>query len=299
MGDYFRFNVHDNFDIRQDPVDNAELSNVINFGRFTNTVGITGTADLHNGLLLTGEYDHFNYVALNDDFDYLDRSAEQFFGSVSFKLRPGTTIGADGGYSITSYDRNGLNDSDSYTVGAFFDTTITPYFRLVLHGGYQASSFDSGGTVDVGDYSRFNGNVIGLPTSGTYTDRSSLSTFYWSATLNQRLSAYLTHSLSAGRETDLGLISNYVKVDYVRYNVAWRATSNVTLAGDIFYDHDVESGGPFDEHINRYGGDITLGFQFNRHLSGAVHYAYIQKDSSADLRDYYQNRVGLDVDYHF
>ncbi len=298
IGDYVKLNVHDAFDIRQDPVDSAELSNVTNFGRFTNTAGITATVDLHNGLLLTGEYDHFNYIALNDDFSYLDRNADQFAGSVSYQLRPRTFIGADGGYSITNYTENGLNDSTGGTIGAFLDTTITPYLRVVVHGGYQFASFDSGGNVDQGFYNS-GGTVDGLPAGGFYGDRYSLSTFYYSVTLNNRINAYLTHSLSFGREADLGLVSNYVKVDYIRYNVAWRVLSNLTLAGDLFYDHDIESGGPFDERINRYGGDISLGYQFNRHLSAAAHYAYIQKDSDANLRDYYQNRVGLDVDYHF
>lgn len=299
VGDYFKFNVHDAFDIRQDPVDAAELSNVTNFGRFTNTAGITGTADLHDGVILTGEYDHFNYISLNSDFNYLNRSAEQFYGSVSYQIRPRTFIGAEGGYSSTTYDRTGLNDSDSYTVGGFLDSTITPYLRLVVRGGYQSASFNTGGTVDSGNYANLNGAALGLPTTGTFSDQYSLSTFYWNATINNRLNAYLTHSLSLGREADLGLISNYVKVDYIRYNIAWRALSNITVAGDLFYDHDVESGGPFSERINRYGGDVSLGLQVNRHLSGAVHYAYIQKDSDANLRDYYQNRVGLDVDYHF
>ena len=298
IGDYVKLNVHDAFDIRQDPVDSAELSNVTNFGRFTNTAGVTTTVDLHDGLVFTGEFDYFNYVALNGDFDYLDRDAEQFAASVTYQLRPRVFVGLDGGYSLTDYTNGGLNDSSGGTVGALLDATITPYFRLVLHGGYQFASFDSGGTVDRGFYNAFD-FVDGLPTTGTYTDRYSLSTFYWSATLNNRINAYLTHSLSLGREADLGLISNYVKVDYIRYNIAWRVLSNVTLAGDLFYDHDVESGGPFDERINRYGGDISLGYQFNRHLSAAAHYAYIKKDSDADLRNYYQNRVGLDVDYHF
>ncbi len=298
IGDYVKLDIHDAFDIRQDPVDSAELSNVTNFGRFTNTAGITATVDLHDGLVFTGEYDHFNYLSLNSEFDYLDREAEQFAGSVSYQIRPRIFIGVDGGYSITDYTNGGLNDSTGGTVGGFLDATLTPYFRLVLHGGYQFASFDTGGTVDNGAYNAFD-RAEGLPTTGTYTDKYSLSTFFWSATLNNRINAYLTHSLSLGREADLGLISNYVKVDYIRYSIAWRVLSNFTLAGDLFYDHDVESGGPFDERINRYGGDVSLGYQVNRHLSVAGHYAYIQKDSDAALRDYYQNRVGLDVDYHF
>ena len=110
----------------------------------------------------------------------------------------------------------------------------------------------------------------------------------------------MTHSLSLGREADLGLISNYVKVDYIRYNIAWRVASNVTLGGRSFLTTMTWNPAARSTNAsNRYGGDISVGYQFNRHLSAAAHYAYIRKDSDADLRDYYQNRVGLDVDYHF
>ena len=231
IGDYVKLNFHDAFDIRQDPVDSAELSNVTNFGRFTNTGGVTATVDLHDGLVFTAEYDHFNYVALNDTFDYLDRNADQFAGSVSYQIRPRVFVGVDGGYSITNYTNDGLNNSTGGTVGGFLDATITPYLRVVLHGGYQFASFDQGGNVDQGVYNPGD-TVDGLPANGTFGDRYSLSTFYYSVTLNNRLNAYLTHSLSLGREADLGLVSNYVKVDYIRYNIAWRALSNLTIGAD-------------------------------------------------------------------
>ena len=44
---------------------------------------------------------------------------------------------------------------------------------------------------------------------------------------------------------------------------------------------------------------MTLAYQFNLHLTGTLHYYGIIKDSDQHLRDYYQNRVGIDVDYRF
>ena len=116
-------------------------------------------------------------------------------------------------------------------------------------------------------------------------DDSTLSDAYWSLVLSNRINAYVTQSLSAGRENDFGLTSNYITVNYVRYNVAWRALSNVTLSGDLFYENDQESGGLFNEHLQRYGGDVTLSYQFNLHLLGTLHYYGIVKDSDTNGRD--------------
>ena len=305
IGDNIRINVHDAFDIRQDPVDNAQLNNVTNFGRFTNTVGLSVTGTF-NPLIVTLGYDHFNYVSLNSEFDYLNRSSDSVYAQAGVQVEPGIIVGVEGNYSWYNYEGNsvpgeflvsqgaapttvngsaygsGLNNGEGGSAGLYVDWTISHAFRFTARAGYQEASFDSGGFF-----------------SSVYGDSSELSTGYWALTLNNRVNAYLTQSLAAGREADLGLTSNYIIENYVRYNVAWRATNALTLAADLFYENDQESGGLFDEHLERYGGDVTLGFQFNMHLSGAVHYSYIQKDSDVQDRFYYQNRVGIDVGYQF
>ncbi len=282
IADIFRLNFHDAFDLRQDPVDQPTLSGVTNFARFTNTVGVTGVADL-NTLVLTVGYDHFNYISLSSDFDYLNRSSEQALASAVYQIAPRVFLGVEGTFADTTYDDNVQNDSVGGTGGLYFDITPTPYLRFIARGGYQYASFDKGGL-----YSSF-----------PYTDNSTLSSFYWNLTVNHRINAYLTENLSSGRENDLGLTSNYLEVNYVRYNVAWRALSNITLGADGFYENDQESGGLVDEHLERYGGDVTLGYQFSLQISASAHYAYIKKDSDVTFREYYQDRVGVDVDYRF
>ena len=310
--DTFRINFHDSFAVLQDPVDNAALSGVTNFGRFVNTAGVTVVAD-YNTVVLTAGYDHTNYVSLNDTYDYLDRNAESILGSVSVKVAPRTFVGVEATGAYTNYDDSHLiqqNDSAGGTVGVFLDITPTPYLRVVARGGYAYTSFDSGGTFSSGRLA--DGTIVvatgqdgifrndgSVPINRRLTDKDELSDAYWSLSVSNRINAYLTNSLSAGREHDFGFTSNYITVNYVRYNIAWRALSNLTLGADGFYENDQESGGLFDEHLQRYGGDITLTYQFNLHLSATGHYYGIIKDSDVDGRDYYQNRVGLDVDYRF
>ena len=309
VADTYRFNFHDSFAVLQDPVDNAALSGVTDFGRFINTAGVTGVAD-YNTVIVTAGYDHTNYVSLNDTYDYLDRNADSVLGSVSVKVAPRTFVGVEATGAYTNYDDTNLiqqNDSIGGTAGAFIDITPTPYLRVVARGGYAYTSFDSGGTFSSGRLA--NGELIsiigedGINEGGVVgtrlTDKDTLSDFYWSLSVSNRINAYLTNSLSAGREHDFGLTSNYITVNYVRYNIAWRALNNLTLGADAFYENDQESGGLFDEHLQRYGGDITLTYQINLHLSATGHYYGIAKDSDVNGRDYYQNRVGLDVDYRF
>jgi hypothetical protein len=304
VADIFRINIHDSFELLQDPVDQPSLSNVTNFARFTNTAGVTVVADL-NTLVLTAGYDHFNYFALNDQYDYLNRSAEQFLASAVYQIMPRTFLGIEGTYAITDYDKDVQNGSTGGTVGLYFDITPTPYLRFIARGGYQGADFDgNGSSYNIGLFP--NGQLIGgvPPTSrqladGGFADQSTLSSFYWNLSVNHRINAYLSENLSAGRENDLGLTSNYLEVNYVRYNAAWRALSNVTLGGDAFYENDQESGGPYDQSLQRFGGDITLGYQFNLQLSATAHYAYIKKDSDIYLLNYYQNRVGVDLTYQF
>lgn len=281
VADVFRVNFHDRFDLRQDPIDEPSLSNVTSFARFTNTAGVTVTADL-NTLVLTAGYDHFNYLTLGGDYDYLDRSAEQFLGSAVYQLAPQTFVGVEGTASTTAYRDDVLGDAVGGTAGVYFDISPTPYLRFILRGGYQYAAFDHG-----------------LYSRAPYADETELSSFYWNFTFNNRINAYLTQNLTAGRENDLGLTSNYLEVNYVRYNIGWRALSNITLGADLFFEDDQESGGLLAEHLNRYGGDVSVGYQFNLQLSAAAHYAYIQKDSDVEFRNYYQNRVGVDLFYRF
>ncbi len=292
--DIFRINFHDSFALLQDPVDQPNLSNVTDFGRFTNTAGVTVVADL-NTVVLTVGYDHFNYISLNSDYDYLNRSSESVLASAVYKLAPRTFIGVEGNFAYTDYDQDVQNSSVGGSVGGYLDITFNPYIRLVARGGFQYASFDHG----YEEFNQFSAEGRAFAVGTRFNDDKELTDGYWSIALNHRINAYLTESLTAGRENDLGLTSNYITENYVRYNIAWRATNTVTVTGDAFYENDQESGGLFDEHLQRFGVTGTLGYQFTLKLSASAYYGYLRKDSDAADRSYYQNTAGVNVDYRF
>ena len=72
----FRINIHDRFSLQQDPVSQLQLSNVVDYGRFENTAGVSVLWDLNKAVLTFG-YDHYTYVSTTDTFSYLDRNAEE------------------------------------------------------------------------------------------------------------------------------------------------------------------------------------------------------------------------------
>jgi hypothetical protein len=292
VGD-FRINFHDRFSLEQDPISEVSLSNVADYGRFQNLIGVSVLWDLNQAVVTLG-YDHYTFIATNDDFEYLDRNADIFSGSIGFTPSSTMTIGLEGSFVTTYYDMNVLNDSNTYSIGAFLETQVTSHLKLRVAGGFQSIAFDNTGLVN---------------------DPHDLEDFYANALLSHRINAQLTHNIAVGHETQLGVNSNYVQLNYIRHTANWNIFYKTLLSTELFYEDADDSGGfgpgfaplpgvpifnPFvAEHIHRYGGAITLGYQLTPHVTLGLRYQYTQKDSDQPLRDYRQNRIAFDGTYSF
>ncbi len=292
VGD-FRINIHDRFSVQQDPVAEATLSNVADYGRFENVAGVSVLWDL-NAAVVTLGYDHYNFVALEDRFEYLDRSAEMLNASIAFTPSSTMSVGPEASYVDTSYDQNVMNDSQAFSAGAFLETQITNYLKLRVAGGYQNIDFDNTGVVN---------------------DAHNLDDYYANLLLSHRVNSVLNHSLSLGHEAQLGVNSNYVVLNYVRHTANWNILLHTLLSTELFYEDAEDSGGagpafipgpgafllnPFRaEHVHRFGGALSLGYQLTQHVTLGFRYQYTKKDSDLLLRDYSQNRVSLDGTYSF
>jgi hypothetical protein len=292
VGD-FRINFHDRFSVQQDPISEIALSNVADYGRFENSAGVSVLWDLNQAVVTAG-YDHYNFVALNNDFEYLDRNADIFSGSIGFTPSSTMTVGIEGSVVDTYYDQNVLNDSWSYSGGLFLETQLTSNLKIRVAGGYQAIDFDNTGVVN---------------------DAHDLNDYYANLILSHRLNSVFSHNLSIGHESQLGVNSNYVKLNYVRHTSNWNLFYHTIFTTELFYEDAEDSGGmgllflpipgvpninPFvAEHVHRYGGALTLGYQLTPHVTLGFRYQYTQKDSDQPLRDYRQNRVSLDGTYSF
>jgi Surface lipoprotein assembly modifier len=292
VGD-FRINIHDRFSLQQDPIAEAQLSNVANYGRFENTAGVSVLWDLNQAVVTAG-YDHYNFISTTSQFDYLNRNADIFSGSIGFTPSSTITVGVEGSFVNTYYDQNVLNDSRAATAGLFLETQITSNLRLRVAGGYQWIDFDNTGLVN---------------------DSHNSEDYYANAVLSHRVNSVLTQNLAVGHESQLGVNSNYVRLNYVRHTATWNIVYHTLLSTELFYEDAEDSGGngfilfpgpglpifnPFvAEHLHRYGGAITLGYQLTPHVTLGLRYQYTQKDSDQPLRDYRQNRVSLDGTYSF
>jgi hypothetical protein len=204
------------------------------------------------------------------------------------------SVGLEAAAVWSDYDQNVLNDSESFSAGLFLETQVTTNVKVRVAGGYQVIDFDNVGVVN---------------------DAHDLDDFYANALISHRVNSVLTHSLSAGHETQLGVNSNYVTLTYVRHTANWNILYHTLLSTELFYEDADDSGGfgpvllgapgqplfnPFvAEHLHRYGGAITLGYMLTPNVTLGLRYQYTQKDSDLPLRDYSQNRVSLDGTYSF
>jgi hypothetical protein len=292
VGD-FRINLHDRFEAQQDPIQEGALSNVTNYGRFENTAGLSVLWDL-NKLLLQVGYDHYNFIATNSTFDYLNRNAEMVGGSAAFIVNPTITVGAEGNAVFTRYDNNSssdigiLNDNKDYSVGGFTEISLTSNLKARVAGGYQWIDFDQ-------NFVTFFFGPFGI----NFPDHQNLADYYVNGLISHRINAQITQTLSAGHENQLGVNSNYITLNFVRHAVSWNILRNTLITTEFFFEDAEESGGVINESFQRIGGAVTIGYQLTPHLTLGVRYQGTNKDSDVFLRDYNQNRVSVDGTYSF
>jgi putative beta-barrel porin BBP2 len=294
VGD-FRINFHDRFSLEQDPISEPQVSNVADYGRFQNTAGVSVLWDLNKAVVTLG-YDHYTFLATNDDFKYLDRNSEMLTGTVSVAATSTTGVGVEASYVYNRYDEDLLNDSDTFSIGGFVETQLTNYLKMRVAGGYQMIDMQ-GEDVRLGPFPP--GFLPNGETFLVFNDSANLDDYYVNVLLSHRINAAITQQLSAGHEAQLGINSNYIKLNYVRHTATWNVINRTLLATELFYEDAEDSGGYIDEHLHRYGGALSIGYQLTPHVTLGARYQYTQKDSDVPLRDYKQNRVSLDGTYSF
>ena len=279
VGEHLRLNFHDRIQISQNPIDEATLSNVQRFARLQNGAGLTAFIRFPDLDFVLG-YDHFNYNTLGSDFNFLDRTEEQFFASARRRVSDALGVGVEGSAAIVKYSEHFNSDATTWTAGAFADAALSQYTKLRVSAGYQDMSFDGNGT---------NG------------DRNNFASWYANLSAAQRLTQYLSHTLTVGREARLGLEVNFTDYVFARYSAIWRMNDLMTFGFDAFVEDAQDSGSAaqFAERAFRWGGGASLGFQISSRTSLGLRYNYVNKDSDLAARSYIQNAGTLSVNYKF
>ena len=279
VGEHLRLNFHDRIQITQNPIDETTLSNVQRFARVQNAVGVTAFVRYPDHDFVFG-YDHFNFNTLGSDFTYLDRTEEQFFLSARRRVSDALGVGVEASAALIHYSEHVNNDATTWTAGVFADTTLSQYTKLKVSGGYQDFSFDG---------------------NGSNRDASHFGSWYANLAAAQRLTQYLSHTLTVGREARLGLSVNFADYVFARYAAVWRMNDMMTWGLDAFVEDAKESGGAAlsAEHAFRWGGGASLGFKISSRTSLGLRYSYVNKDSDLALRSYYQNSGTVSLSHRF
>jgi putative beta-barrel porin BBP2 len=275
----FVFTLYDRFSYSEDVASQGALSGVSEFPRFENTAGLRARWYPNKYLFELG-YAHYNFFATSSEFDYLERSSEQFFGRAGYRLTSATQIGLEASGSLNNYNDSTQQDNTSASVGPFIEWQITPAIQLGLRGGYVTYSYDK--------------SALNRTTSDT-------SSYYFGFSANHQWTDHITHGVTASRDYQQGINqgSQAIELYTVQYHLTWAFHHRASISGNFLYEHGTEPLLGINQKYDRYGTGATLGYQIFRHLSSSLGYQFLTKDANSSSQDYDENTVTFNLTYHF
>jgi hypothetical protein len=262
---------------------NGSVANTATYGTFQNTAGLSGSWDLNQVKLSLG-YDHQNIIATSGQFDDISHSSEMVFFRPGLQLNPKVTVGLEATAAFTTYEQNVLNDNDAYTLGPYLELRPDQALSISIKGGYTINKFQN--------------------TSSTIQTASQNS---WYADLNiaHQPTEAVSYSIDAGREVQLGVVSDLLEDWYVRPNITWKVVKGLDIFTFLFFEHGDQgvgstgsvpgnSNGTFDW----YGGGFSLQHALTSWLALSLNYRLTLRSSGAPNDSYTQNLIALELTYH-
>ncbi len=271
-----KLTLYNRFSFSQDVTGDPTVSGIGGLDRFANAAGLNMAWDL-NKLIIGAGYEYDLFHPTEELYANQRRSSHLFNTSAALLLGTTARAGLQAGGGLTEYDLDLYSNNQHISVGPFFSVQPSEYLNVRLAGGYVLYFFDP---------------------SQSVTNTENLDAFYADLSLNHRLSAFLTHSLSVGHQLRAGYFSDSQKLLYARHTANWRLFLKTTLQTSLSYER-VEQTRDFGETANRYGVGIGLVRPLTQRLSGSLRYQYYLKDSDLENRSYTQNRLVLDLRYTF
>ena len=167
----------------------------------------------------------------------------------------------------------------------------------MLRGGLSYYSFDStpGST---------NTPPIRPPASAYELD-----TYYFGLSINHRLTEFITHGVSLIHSVQPGVNqgSDYIESTDADYHVSWNLTQNTTVGAHVTYTRASESQTDFlastltttteDYDLFRLG--VNGSYRLSSHSTISLTYDHSRRASNNKERDYFVNRVSLNLGYRF
>ena len=275
-----KLNFHDYLSAVSSPVEFGPFGrtgNLVDFNRLVNTVGMNFDWQLDKDTALHGGYDYTIDRSLSSQFTNLDRDDHSFSLGINRRISPRTTVGLFSGYTMSYYRRDTQNDGTSFTVGPTWSHILSPFVTLHASAGFTSSEYDNSGTVF--DPSNFGG-----------------VTFQFGA--KHRINKHSSQDLRLARHVGLGFGSNFTDTWSAQYHYNTQFSARTVVNTTFAYEY-LEASGFAGERANRFLWTLSSGWRLTRRWSLGAAYTLAIKDSDAAGGDYVQNRLTLDMNYHF
>jgi hypothetical protein len=262
---------------------NGAVANTATYGTFQNTAGLSATWDL-NRVTLSAGYDHANVLATSGEFTDFNHASEMFFVRAGVQVQPRITTGLETTVTLTTYQQDALNNNDAYTVGPYIEFRPDEFLKITARGGFTTYQYqDTSSTIQT----------------------SSQDSWYANVTLAHEVTDSVNYSLQAGREVQLGVVSDLLADWYVRPNITWKIIKDWQLTTFFFFEHGDEGVGSVGSlpgspngNFNWYGGNLSLTHAITSRITLGLNYQLTFRTSELPNDGYTQNLVSLQLTYH-
>jgi hypothetical protein len=272
-------NLHERPSITENAYENPTSGGQGNYSLLQNTVGTTATWDLDRWVL-QGNYDHINYVYLNDNQQFPNGTSDNLLFSAGARFASQFVAGVEGGGSLINYDQSSTApepNATQWNAGVFCKAPISDYMNARVDVGYTDLSPENSDST---------ANVNGV------------STVYFQFSLLHQVNQYINYSLTAGHSVDLELNGQPYEYYFVQLQPNWNFLKNYQLSTPLSWRQGTEV---YNQTVDfdQYQVGINLTRTITQKLSGTLGYQFIKETSDTSSFNYIANIVSLSFTYQF
>jgi hypothetical protein len=266
----------------------SALANIATLPRLDNTIGTRFSWAPGRWLVQLG-YGYETFLSENAANNYLDRSTQNLFARLGWRLAEQSETGLEASGGLTSYRVHIQSDNDSVSLGPYAEWQLRPAIHLTLRGGPT--------------FYYFQPSSAGQP-------GGNLNSYYLGASISHQLTDFLAYQFNLRRDVQLGLNegSNYIEQWTGNFSLTWAMTQRINLTASLTYENGTQPLpvavlGPYvfeaSEHFERVGGGPQIAWRFTDKLTTSLTYYYWQRNSNLPGRGYNENIVSVSLSYAF
>lgn len=278
--DNWTITFYDSMSFTSDPLAEPGLSRTGQYGSFQNSIGTRVTWSPDRWVLTAGASYRTQFSTVSQ-YDYLNSHGPNFIVQAGYKITGQTQVGLETSVGLDRYDDPLRNDFNSYSMGPYLNWQLLENLNIVARTGYVYY-----------DFARASVGAAG----GTF------GSYYGNITASQRLTDYISHSLTLSREFSPGISSTSSQLQQtseITYSPQWQFTDAGTLSVSGGYQKGNNGTLGIGDSYNRWVAGAGVNFLLTSRWRTGLNYQFYSRDSSDPRRSYKVNNITWSVSYSF